>query len=970
VPLSASEREAAVPDVLDVPVPFGARSLVVSALHLTPDVTPASARAGTELARVIDAWTGPGVVVFNGGALDLVWPGMAEGGGAARAAACLAPHGDLVDAVARFARGPRRRVVYLPGASDGEVASDPAVEAVVRAALGAEVALAAELVVHTEAGPRRVRVDPGHRLNPITRPTDDLGPFPRGNGSRHAWWFVLPLVPALSVGLPLAVLRLTRGGVASPGGILPAIGLTAAAVVLVAVIAAVLVRRRVRAVAGADPNAAPRAWAQDLVTNGTAGLVTGHTRHAELARVGPGFYANSGGAGDVVSKVPSRLSSLGMPPLFLVRRQLSWVELEAGNDLHVRLLHACQDLPGAGAVERLLARPADTGQSGGGGLRPAVVASYPYGASWPATVEQATRLRRVRRWSASLVAVAGVTSILSAFSPPIRGRLEVLLQLIPLEVPQAANTLVALGGLALLFLARGIRRGQRRAWVICAALLAATAVLHLVKGFDVEDALVATGVALYLLVHRDAFAATADQPSTRLGLLTLLGGGACAVLAGTIGAEVGTRMSRRTHHRRLPLPRAFMAAAGRLAGIHAVRLPDRLDDFFTPAMLAVGVALVLAGAYLCFRPVVSGRAGSGSAGGMARAREVVRRYGAGTLDYFALRSDKEFFFWGRSLVAYAVYGGVCLISPDPIGPVTEREETLRAFRRFADGRGWAVAVLGAGEDWLPLYRASGLHDLYVGDEAVVDCSRFTLEGGRHKGLRQAVNRIARHGYTVSFHDPGRLDPRTRAQLEAVMTRSRRGDAERGFSMTLGRAFDPSDDGLLLAVVRGSEGEPVAFIQYVPAPGIDGYSLDLMRRDNGDHPNGLIDFAIVGTIAHLRDQGRQRLGLNFATMRAVLAGEAGEGRSQRLQAWLLRRMSDSMQIESLWKFTAKYDPEWQPRYALYDSPEHALPAAIAVARAESFWELPVVGRFLGPGADRSDAAVAAGVGAGAGPRSDP
>src|SRR6202011_5203434 len=227
------------------------------------------------------------------------------------------------------------------------------------------------------------------------------------------------------------------------------------------------------------------------------------------------------------------------------------------------------------------------------------------------------------------------------------------------------------------------------------------------------------------------------------------------------------------------------------------------------------------------------------------------------------------------------------------------------------------------------------------------CERFTLEGGRYKGLRQAVNRIAKYGYTTTFHDPARLTPGLRGQLEAVMTKSRRGDVERGFSMTLGRAFDPDDDGLLLAVVHAASGQAVAFCQYVPAPGIDGYSLDLMRRDDGEHPNGLLDFAVVGTIRHLQAEGRRGLGLNFATLRAVLAGEAGEGMSQRIQAWLLRRMSDSMQIESLWRFNAKYDPDWQPRYAIYDSPEHALPAAIAVARAESFWELPIIGRFLVP-----------------------
>jgi lysylphosphatidylglycerol synthetase-like protein (DUF2156 family) len=222
-----------------------------------------------------------------------------------------------------------------------------------------------------------------------------------------------------------------------------------------------------------------------------------------------------------------------------------------------------------------------------------------------------------------------------------------------------------------------------------------------------------------------------------------------------------------------------------------------------------------------------------------------------------------------------------------------------------------------------------------------------LSGGRNKGLRQAVNRVAKYGYTITFTDPAELDGEGRAAVAAVMTQSRRGDVERGFSMTLGRLFDPRDKGLLLAVARDPDGKPVAFCQYVPAPGIEGYSLDLMRRDEGDHPNGLIDFVVVETARHLKERGLVGLGLNFATMRAVLAGEAGEGLTQRVERWVLRRMSGSMQIESLWKFNAKFDPQWQPRFLVYDAPEHLLPIALAMARAESFWELPVIGRFLTP-----------------------
>ena len=95
------------------------------------------------------------------------------------------------------------------------------------------------------------------------------------------------------------------------------------------------------------------------------------------------------------------------------------------------------------------------------------------------------------------------------------------------------------------------------------------------------------------------------------------------------------------------------------------------------------------------------------------------------------------------------------------------------------------------------------------------------------------------------------------------------------------------------------------------------------------------------------QRLRRLSLNFATMRAILAGESGEGITQRVERWLFKRMSDSMQIESLWRFNAKYDPDWRPLYAVYDARENVLPAALAVARAESFWELPVIGRFLTP-----------------------
>jgi lysylphosphatidylglycerol synthetase-like protein (DUF2156 family) len=147
------------------------------------------------------------------------------------------------------------------------------------------------------------------------------------------------------------------------------------------------------------------------------------------------------------------------------------------------------------------------------------------------------------------------------------------------------------------------------------------------------------------------------------------------------------------------------------------------------------------------------------------------------------------------------------------------------------------------------------------------------------------------------------------------------------------------------MVHDANGMPVALCQFVPSPALNVYSLDIMRRDPGDHPNGLIDFALCATIAHLREQGAKGLSLNFAAFRSVLDGERGEGTFTRVERWALKRLSGILPIESLWTFNSKYQPEWFPRHLVYPAVESFVPVVAAVLRAESLTEIPILGRFL-------------------------
>jgi lysylphosphatidylglycerol synthetase-like protein (DUF2156 family) len=551
------------------------------------------------------------------------------------------------------------------------------------------------------------------------------------------------------------------------------------------------------------------------------------------------------------------------------------------------------------------------------------------------------RTVRVRRIAGGLLLVAAAVNLLSALTPPFRHRIQAMSEDYPLALHQAATAITAVTGVALLQLARGVRRGQRWAWVAALVVLTLAAGAHIAKGLDVEEATMALAAISFLAGTARHFRAPTDRVSLRRGTGTILAGAALAVAAGTIGVQVSRH--------RTTWPDAVLAVTGRLVGNTDVSLGGgRFDTTMTITLAAVAVGLAVSFSWLLVRPVL-GLAAQPDNVTFADARSLVARHGGDTLSYFALRDDKHRVRIGDTLISYATRNGVCLVSPDPIGPADERARAWATFRNHVTSQGWSVAVLGAGEAWLPTYRAAGMAHRCIGDEAVVDIGTFSLDGGAMKGLRQAVNRIARYGYTIEFFDPATVDRDLAGQLRRLMGESRRGQVERGFSMTLSRVFDARDTGLLLAVCFGPDGEPAAFCQYVPASDIGGYSLDLMRRSEGEHPNGLTDFIVVRTIERLRAEGHQGLSLNFATMRAVLAGEMSDTMGRRVEMRVMQHLSDSMQIESLWKYNAKFHPTWRRRYLAYDSPEHLVAVGLAVARAEQFWELPVLGRFVPPAA---------------------
>ncbi len=968
-------------DRYTLPIPYGQHVYVVSDLSLSPTTNPA-ARPVRELIALLEDIDDSAVVVVAG---NLLHPepnvDIAD-----FLAATLRALPALATALRSFSEKPGHRFIVLPGADDAALAEAGAASPL--EALGVELAHDVMAQVATANDVRDVGIVAGHDVvdvSPANRGDradadrlEDPNALARFVASRTlyrrlgAWVWIPVLVLAIidlwstltsianritdrHLHLELHLKIHTHHPTGFWGNTVTTVLVLGLVEALAGAVAGLLVRRRFDHDARStvphlfEPLARTFVddvdaleYARRVAERGGAGAVVGGASRPALAFLDRGVCATPGPSRTVIVE---RHGLLGLPPVFTSVDRLGIVEIEAASTVQVRLYTGQSPLRRGTLLERVVAgSPVQPELS----VDTAMVGAWPTGNPYPASVDGLSAQRRqraIRRLVSGIIFLDGLVNLVVTAVAPLRSRLLAVETYLPLGAAKSAAALTALAGILMIMVARGLRRGQRRAWTVAVVVVAATSIAHLIRAGSLVSPLLAVAILTLLLVERPHFLATTDRTTARAALPRL----ALIAIVVVLAASLGLEASSRRHH----LPGFFtvvLACAERLVGITTIAVPDRIGDFINPTLTTVGVALIVSALYLVTRPVVDRRLSSTTSTrerrlAELRAREIVRRHGRGTLDYFALRDDKQFYFFRDSLVAYAVYGGVALVSPDPIGPEAERPEAFSAFRAFAESRGWTIAVMGAGAEWLSIYHAAGLHSLYIGDEAIVDCQTFSLEGGRMKGLRQACTRLARKGYTVEFLDPSSIDPARVPALVDLISMLRRGEGERGFSMMLGRLFDPKDKGLLLTVVTSPDGQPAAVCQFVPSPAISGYSLDLMRRDPGEHPNGLIDYALCSTIEHLRGRGARGLSLNFAAFRSVLDGERGEGTFTRVERWALKRLSGVLPIESLWQFNAKYYPTWLPRYLVYPAAESFVPVVAATFRAESLTEIPVLGRFL-------------------------
>ena len=558
--------------------------------------------------------------------------------------------------------------------------------------------------------------------------------------------------------------------------------------------------------------------------------------------------------------------------------------------------------------------------------------------------------RHQHRWvpvtAALLALLIGLTYILEGFRTrvlyshlkhPIHKLTEIAPGLLSIA-PRIASVII---GLLLLMLSHGLRRRKRRAWEGVMLLLAASVLIHAVPlGRHLLAGIPAVVLLLILWYYRKDFYGVGD-PRTRWRALWVFAGLAVADVA------IGLIYIAATHGLRVnyTLPQRLQSVIYNMVGfsgpVHFTS--ETRGDVFSAMMGGLGIFTLIVVAYLFMRPARrSGRLGEPDAHAI---RALLEKHGErDSLGYFTLRNDKSV-IWsatGKSCIGYRVLSGVMLASGDPLGDPEAWPGAISAFLDEAARHAWVPAVIGCSELGAETWcrEDSGLTALELGDEAVVNVADFTLQGRSMRNVRQMVTRVGRHGYVAEIRRSGDIPRAEIARLIRQADSWRGSPTERGFSMALGRVGALGDEDCVIATAT-ENGVLRAILHFVPW-GSDGLSLDLMRRDRAAQP-GLNDFLIVEAIKSAPGLGVKRISLNFAVFRAAL--ERGEriGAGPVSRAWrrTLIFMSRWFQIESLYKFNAKFCPEWIPRFFVYTGTRDVPRIGLAALEAEAFLVWPTL-----------------------------
>lgn len=530
-----------------------------------------------------------------------------------------------------------------------------------------------------------------------------------------------------------------------------------------------------------------------------------------------------------------------------------------------------------------------------------------------------------QRLFAVLVAAMGLVNILSALLVHEVVRNALLHMLLPMELTHASRTLTLVAGFGLIIVAYGLWRGKHTAWLVTLGLLGISAVVHLAKGLDWEEAAIALVLGFALWSQRKQFVRRSDPPTLRR--LPLVAG--FGVLAITGYALLGFWLLRAFQPFSLELALQELGAQVLWLDGPYAPLVHGHAAWFLDSLSVLSLLFVSGIAVMLLRPVLPR---APRAEERARADMLLARFSSSSLAPFAQNDDKQLYFGEQveGLVAYRVSGGVAVVCGDPIAAPEHVGMLAQEFTAFCQRQDWQTCFYEVQPRFLPDYAPLGYTAVKIGEDAWINLAQFTLKGSKISDIRHAVSKVQRDGTTFRVLG-ARADEWSWLQMQTIEAEWRATQGGIQLQFSIGHLTKQPQPDAQYTVALAEDGQTVlAFCSFLPIKGIHGLALDVMRRAS-DCPNGTMEFLLARSLEHFRDAGFMWCSLGLAPLANIEAPNGGLLERAIHAIYTNPTVNANYHYQSLFFFKRKFNPEWRGGYLLFPH-ALALPQVVAaVAR---------------------------------------
>jgi phosphatidylglycerol lysyltransferase len=201
--------------------------------------------------------------------------------------------------------------------------------------------------------------------------------------------------------------------------------------------------------------------------------------------------------------------------------------------------------------------------------------------------------------------------------------------------------------------------------------------------------------------------------------------------------------------------------------------------------------------------------------------------------------------------------------------------------------------------------------MMIGQEAILDVTRFSIEGRDKKSLRNGLNSLQKKGFTVDIKMAPH-DSETLKELKLVSDDWLQNFDKEELVFSQGMFDERELEKQHMVLLRDADGKIKAFLNIIPDYAEDECTYDLIRK-TADAPAAAMDALIIKLVEYARTNNKTYINLGMVPMTGITQPENMAERVVKLAALKIKRFQH---YQGLREFKEKYASFWENKYLVY------------------------------------------------------